>query len=71
MLRCRLGQPTWSAARSNQNTNGLLRQYVPTGMNLGPVTQEQLDEVADRLNGRPRQTLEVKTPSHVSNELPP
>ena len=53
---------------SNENTNGLLRQYFPKGMNLGPVTQEQLDEVADRLNGRPRQTLKFKTPSYVLNE---
>jgi IS30 family transposase len=53
---------------SNENTNGLLRQYFPRGMNLGPVTQEQLDEVADRLNGRPRQTLKFKTPSSVLNE---
>jgi IS30 family transposase len=37
-------------------------------MDLGPVTQEQLDENADRLNGRPRQTLKIKTPSCVLNE---
>jgi IS30 family transposase len=53
---------------SNENTNGLLRQYFPKGMNLGPVTQQQLDEVADRLNGRPRQTPRFKTPSYVLNE---
>ncbi len=53
---------------SNENTNGLLRQYFPKGMNLGPVTQQQLDGVADRLNGRPRQTLKFKTPSYVLTE---
>jgi IS30 family transposase len=38
---------------------------TPKGTNLGAVTQEQLDEVTDRLNGRPRQTLKLKTPSYA------
>jgi IS30 family transposase len=48
---------------SNENTNGLLRQYFPKGTSLANVTQEQLDAVADELNGRPRQTLGFHTPS--------
>lgn len=54
---------------SNENTNGLLRQYFPKGMDLNPVSQVKLDEVADRLNGRPRQTLGWKTPAQTMNDL--
>ena len=50
---------------SNENTNGLLRQYFPKGRSLATVTQNDLDEVAARLNGRPRQTLGFMTPSQV------
>jgi IS30 family transposase len=50
---------------SNENTNGLLRQYFPHGMELRPLTQRQLDAVARRLNTRPRQTLGWKTPAEV------
>jgi IS30 family transposase len=54
---------------TNENTNGLLRQYLPHGMNLKDVTQEQLDEIAHRLNSRPRKTLGFMTPSRKLSEL--
>ena len=50
---------------SNENTNGLLRQYFPHGTDLRPFTQRQLDTVAQQLNTRPRQTLGFKTPAAV------
>jgi IS30 family transposase len=48
---------------SNENTNGLLRQYFPKGLDLSNYSQEKLNEVARRLNERPRKTLNYETPA--------
>jgi IS30 family transposase len=48
---------------ANENTNGLLRQYFPKGMDLSNVHQNRLNAVARRLNERPRETLNFETPA--------
>ena len=54
---------------SNENTNGLLRQYFPKGTSLAGYTPDQLAAVADELNGRPRKTLGWKTPAEALAEI--
>jgi len=53
---------------SNENTNGLLRQYLPKRANLNLVSQARLDEIATKLNTRPRQTLGFKTPADILDD---
>jgi IS30 family transposase len=56
---------------SNENTNGLLRQYLSRGADLRQFDQAALDAIAAELNGRPRQTLGFKTPSQALAEALP
>jgi transposase, IS30 family len=48
---------------TNENTNGLIRQYIPKGQSMKTLTQEACDIIAKRLNDRPRKRLEYQTPS--------
>ncbi len=49
----------------NENTNGLIRQYIPKGRDLKTVTQKEISQIMYKLNNRPRKCLGMKTPNQV------
>ena len=60
-------QSPWQRG-SNENTNGLLRQYFPKGMDISNIHQNRLNAVARRLNDRPRKTLQFYSPAEKFSE---
>ena len=54
---------------TNENTNGLLRDYFPKGTNLAVHSADRLQQVQDELNNRPRKTLGWKSPAHALAQL--
>ena len=56
---------------TNENTNGLIRQYLPKGCSFEDVSADQLNEIMDKLNNRPRKCLKMKTPNEVMFGIKP
>ncbi len=61
-------QPPWQRG-TNENTNGLIRQYFPKGIDFNQVPLRELKRVQKLLNTRPRQTLDWKTPEEAFAKL--
>jgi len=55
----------------NENTNGLIRQYLPKGTDFRTLTLEKVRSIMDRLNNRPRKCLGFKTPNQLFSEINP
>ena len=54
---------------TNENTNGLIRQYLPKGQSMADLTQQRCNEIARKLNSRPRKRLAYRTPEECFNDL--
>ncbi|BFM19615.1 hypothetical protein R50076_06640 [Gilvimarinus japonicus] len=61
-------QSPWKRG-TNENTNGLLRQYFPKRSSRSGFSQKDLNKVAHKLNTRPRKTLDFQTPTDMLNQL--
>ena len=55
--------------RTNENTNGLIRQYLPKGIAFDEVTPQSIKLAQDRLNDRPRRVLDYRTPNEAFSAL--
>ena len=60
-------QSPWQCG-SNENTNGLLRHYMPKGIDISGYSQLQLNSIARQLNERPRKTVGFQTPAEMFSE---